>query len=127
MDGEYYNLNWKQREVCVFHTESEKEFLPGIISIVLDYNACITDEFRMLVLMVFNLCKITSCYKFLQLIDKIMIRDDIGDTYRLYVEFCSILSAYFVHLLVQVTESSFWKPWQLLFSELYGVYIMWYC
>lgn len=54
----------------------------------------------MLVLMVFNLCKITACYKVLQIRDRIMIRDDIGDSYKMYVEFCLILFTFFVHLFI---------------------------
>lgn len=44
----------------------------------LDYNACITDNFEILQLMVFNLCKITASYKVLQIRDRIMIRHGTG-------------------------------------------------
>lgn len=50
--------------------------------------------------MVFNLCKITACYKVLQIRDRVMIRDDIGDSYKAYAEFCLILFTCFLHLFI---------------------------
>lgn len=74
----------------------------------------------MLLLVVFNLCKMIVCNRVLQIRGTIMISDDIGDSYKEHIEFCSLLFTCLAHLFIKnlkTTEHPSWKPWPFLFSE----------
>lgn len=49
-----------------------------------------------------------------------MFSDDIGDSYKEHIEFCSLLFTCLAHLFIKnlkTTEHPSWKPWPFLFLE----------
>lgn len=59
----------------------------------------------MLLLVVFNLCRMIVCNRVLQIRRTIMISDDIGDSYKEHIEFCLLLFICLAHLFIKKPEN----------------------